>query len=735
MGNRTTLGRTLGLAALAALAISLPAAGQEHPARRVATIVSVAVEEYGKAVDGHGRLISAQEYQETTDFLADARRTAERLSGETAVSARALLDSIAQAVAMKRPPMALDSLETRFAALLGSEARLELPKGPLDLASGRAIYQRSCASCHGVAGLGDGPAGAVITPRPPAIGTTAQMGGVSPAMMFRIVSIGVAGTPMSSFAGALTSEQRWNVVGYVNSLRRSHDQELEGEGLYTQRCASCHGVTGSGDGVYARSLTKLPPEIGSVAWQMEHSDEEIAGAVRNGIPASAMPSSRDLSAPEVAGIVAYVRTLPSKDRTGTASLANSDTLGAQAAERNVVALLEQALSFARSGRTGDAGDKAFDAYIAFEPIEGPARAKNPGLVSSMERQFADFKAAVRANDVRAAERIRDGIETTLPDVVALTAPAGSDVEAFWQSFLIILREGFEAILVIGAIVAFLLKTGHRERLRSIWVGVAVAVVASAVTAVVLKTMLSAMPASREFIEGATLLVAVAVLFSVSYWLISKVEAAKWQQFIKEKVSTALEHGGGRALAFVAFLAVYREGAETALFYQALFNEGPKVAVPISLGIVVGFVALAVIFTLFYRYGVKIPLRPFFSVTSVLLYYMAFVFMGKGIRELQEGDILPLSAIHGFPHVEWLGLYPSWEGVLAQLALLLLFAFAVLKTFWPKRSVALPTVMPVPAGPPLAAAREELAQLHTENEELRRRLVALEDAVAREAARE
>jgi len=728
MGTRTTLG---GLLLLAAGLAPVPAVAQEHPARRVATIVSVAVEEYGKAVDSKGRLISSQEYQETTDFLADASRAAERLSGATAGSARALLDSITRAVSAKRPPAVLDSLEARFATLLGSEAKLELPSGALDVAAGRVLYEKSCASCHGERGLGDGSAGKGMNPAPPPIGTAAQMHGVSPAMMYRIVSIGVAGTPMASFATALTPEQRWNVVAYVNSLRTTRAQELQGEGLYTQSCASCHGVTGAGDGVYARSLTKLPPEIGSVAWQVEHSDEEITGAVLNGIPGSAMPPARDLSPEEAASLVAYVRTLPQRDR-GTSAVASADTLSAQVAARTVIAQLEQALSFARSGRFGDAGDKAFDAYIAFEPLEGPARAKNPGLVSSMERQFADFKAAVRDNDLRAAERSRDVIETTLPDVVALTAPTGSGSEAFWQSFLIILREGFEAILVIGAIVAFLLKTGHRERLRSIWTGVVLAIVASGVTAVVLKTLLGAMPASREFIEGATLLVAVAVLFSVSYWLISKVEAAKWQQFIKEKVSTALEHGGGRALAFVAFLAVYREGAETALFYQALFNEGPHVVLPITLGILVGFAALAVIFTLFYRFGVKIPLRPFFSVTSVLLYYMAFVFMGKGIRELQEGNIISLSAIRGFPHVEWLGLYPSWEGVLAQLALLLLFAFAVLKTFWPKRSVTLPTMAATPTPPPLAA-NEELARIRSENDDLRRRLTALEEAVAREAA--
>ena len=113
--------------------------------------------------------------------------------------------------------------------------------------------------------------------------------------------------------------------------------------------------------------------------------------------------------------------------------------------------------------------------------------------------------------------------------------------------------------------------------------------------------------------------------------------------------------------------------------------------------------------------------------------MAFVFMGKGIRELQEGDIIPLSAIRGFPHVEALGLYPSWQGVLSQFALLLLFAFAVLKTFWPKRSVSLPTVMtPAAVGVPVIASAE-LAEIRAENEQLRARLAALEDAMEREAA--
>jgi len=173
---------------------------------------------------------------------------------------------------------------------------------------------------------------------------------------------------------------------------------------------------------------------------------------------------------------------------------------------------------------------------------------------------------------------------------------------------------------------------------------------------------------------------------VSYWLISKVEAAKWQKFIREKVSTALDHGGGKALALVAFLAVFREGAETALFYQALFSEG-NVAIPLSLGILAGFAALAVIFTLFYRFGVKIPMRPFFTVTSVLLYYMAFVFIGKGTRELQEGNVIGITVMKGMPSVPSLGIFPSMETLIAQGVLLVLFVFMVVKSFMPERPPA------------------------------------------------
>jgi len=582
--------RLIGVPVLSLIAATvLPA--QENQAKRLASIVGVAAEEYAKAIDEQGKLISKDEFDETYGFLNDARQVATRLNGYDAAKSRAILDTMIAAVAEKKPPAVVRALHQRFATSLGTAGAMDLPERPLDAVEGQTLFVKNCASCHGAKGAGDGPAAHTLSTPPPATGIKTLTPELTPTLAYNVISVGVRGTAMLGFASTLTPQQRWNIINYIYTLR--------GERL------------------------TLPAARGD------------ATAVR------------DTASPVI------------------------------------LALLDSALDFARNGKIAEAGDRAFDAYIAFEPLETSARAKKPGLVATMERYFADFKGAVRRNDIVGAKSSRDAIADGLPSVIDLTqqVPSGN-WEAFFQSFLIILREGFEAILVIGAVVALLIKTGHRERLRSIWLGIALGLVASAVTAVVMKTLLAAMPASRELVEATSMLIAVVVLFSVSYWLISKVEAAKWQKFIREKVNSALEHGGGKALALVAFLAVYREGAETALFYQALFNEGPNVGVPIALGIVAGFAVLAVIFTLFYHYGVRIPMRPFFTVTSILLYYMAFVFMGKGIRELQEGNIMRITVIPGGPHIDALGIYPSVETLTAQGILIVLLIFAMVRTLGP-----------------------------------------------------
>src|SRR5690349_3491283 len=337
--------RRIRLAALFAAVMSglHPLGAQEHPVKRVANIVTVALEEYAKGIDEHGKLISAQEYQEAVDFLTDARRTAERLPGPRGDTARGLLDSIVAAVNAKQTPATLSALSTRFAKSLGSEAALELPDGPIDLAAGRAIYERSCASCHGPRGLGDGPAAAALNPKPPAIGSGSEMHDRSPALLYRIMSVGVAGTPMVGFAGQLTPNQRWNVVSYLTTLRSSQTNVAEGEGLYAQRCASCHGMLGSGDGTLTRMLSRLPSEIGSFGWQADRTDDQLAAVVRDGMSGTPMPPTRDLSPAQIQSVVAYLRTLPMRDRNTGAVAARGDS-GSSAAASHSLSLLEQSLT-------------------------------------------------------------------------------------------------------------------------------------------------------------------------------------------------------------------------------------------------------------------------------------------------------------------------------------------------------------------------------------------------------
>jgi len=128
--------------------------------------------------------------------------------------------------------------------------------------------------------------------------------------------------------------------------------------------------------------------------------------------------------------------------------------------------------------------------------------------------------------------------------------------------------------------------------------------------------------------------------------------------------------------------VYREGFETVLFYKALFLSGASGgAVPVVAGIGLGSVVLVAVYVGIYRFGVRLPLKPFFGVTSAFLYYMALVFAGKGIAELQEARLIPLTVIEGAPRIPVLGIYPTLESLLLQG---LLLALALAAAVWAMR---------------------------------------------------
>jgi high-affinity iron transporter len=190
-------------------------------------------------------------------------------------------------------------------------------------------------------------------------------------------------------------------------------------------------------------------------------------------------------------------------------------------------------------------------------------------------------------------------------------------------------------------------------------------------------------AGQEALEGLTMLFAAVVLFYVSYWLISKSEAARWQAFINSQINQALSRGSTFALGLAAFLAVYREGAETVLFYQALAGQADSQWQPLIVGFGLATVSLLLLYKAMQAASFKLPLGLFFSVTAALLYYLAVSFAGNGVLELQEAGWVGITPIEGGLTITWLGLYPSMESVAAQLLLVIPLPFALL-WWWSKR---------------------------------------------------
>lgn len=260
--------------------------------------------------------------------------------------------------------------------------------------------------------------------------------------------------------------------------------------------------------------------------------------------------------------------------------------------------------------------------------------------------------------------------------IALAQPADpATALAGWATFLqslgILFREGLEALLLCTALAAATVKAGSPGGTRAIWRGALLALLASLVTAWLVDRVLAVTPASREAIEGITMLLAAAVLFYVSYWLLSKLEVRRWMAYLERKIGRA---ENAWALGAVAFLAVYREGVETVLFYEALAGIGA--AASIWAGILAGAVILAAVGVGVFRFGLRLPLRPLFAVTGGLLYLMAFIFVGQGVHELQEAGWLSETAVGGAPRVPFLGIHPTVETLASQFGLIALAVLAV-----------------------------------------------------------
>ncbi len=475
---------------------------------------------------------------------------------------------------------------------------------------------------------------------------------------------------LNRVATALGDRLAEAVGGAVVPIPASAPSIARGRDVYRAQCTGCHGETGRGDGAAAAGLHPPPVSL---------SDPQVMGAVSRldvyrrvllGVAGTAMPS--------------FERTLSEDDRWAVAAFVLTLQFGGSP-DAAVFAAVRRQLDSAVALRS----DKiAFDAYLTFEQVETGVRAKNASLAGRLEDEFGRLRQRAAAGaDGATLREIQRELLSDLEHAERLVTDKGSSTNLLVSSFLLLVREGFEAILIIAALMTFLTRAGAPERRRDVARGAGAALLASIVTAVLFELLVETGAGQREAFEGFTMLAATLVLFYVSYWLLSKIGADKWNAFLKSKMQAALSSGSALALASVAFLAVYREGMETILFYKALLaSGGVGGAGAVAGGVVLGAVALIGLYIAIMRLGLRIPMKPFFAVTGGLLYYMAFVFAGKGIAELQEGRLVGTTVI---PVLQWLrvpflGIYPTVQSLALQGALLLCAIVAAILMLRPRR---------------------------------------------------
>jgi high-affinity iron transporter len=326
-------------------------------------------------------------------------------------------------------------------------------------------------------------------------------------------------------------------------------------------------------------------------------------------------------------------------------------------------------------------------------VEGQVKAKSAQAYRDTENNMAlAYSQLTQRRPDTAAAR------ATLARLKSDLAPYAEQPSRYglFDAAAILLREGLEALLVVGALLAFLAKTGNADKGRWIWAGSGAGILASMVVAVVISVLFSraAAGANRELLEGITGLVAAGMLVYVSYWLHSKASLGAWQRYVRETTSAALARNSLFGLAVIAFLAVFREGAETALFYLGIASS---IAFrDLVLGLALGAAGLAVLGVAMLVFGVRLPIRPFFLVTSVLVYYLAFKFIGTGIHALQVAGVVHATPSSLLPENGVLGLFPTWETTAVQAGLALLALAVVLVQRLPRgrRAATAPAVMAV-----------------------------------------
>lgn len=569
-----------------------------------------------------GKILDEAEYKEQLEF-----------ANQAAILIKALPDKKERAEYQIRAQQLIESIEKKAEGVkianLANSLRLDLiktyeiktaPASAPDLRHGTKLYEANCMACHGVTGKGDGAAGVSLDPKPSNFHDKDRMSQRSPFGLFNTISLGVNGTGMASYA-QLGEQDRWALAFLVASLYMDKNVDVQGAALWK---------TGK--------WKKTFPDLRSLAMQTRLEVLKVHGE-------------------EAALVFDYLCKNPEVVATHVSPIEKTHLK------------LNESVELYRQGKHEPAYQMALTAYLeGFEVVEKKLDTVDGKLRIAVENEMVVYRNLIRADAAigqveQQAEKIHNLLKQS--QRILEETQASSTTTAF-SAFIILLREGLEAILVLASIIAFVIKTGRRDTLPYIHAGWIFALILGAATWVISQYFVTISGANRELMEGIAALTASVMLLYVGYWLHDKMHAKQWQQYINNQLASALNRKTIWAMAFVSFLAVYREAFETVLFYQTLWMEaGDGQSEAILMGFGGAVFCLALVSWGIFKASVKLPLGLFFKITSTLLLVLAVVFAGKGVAALQEGGMISIYPIN-FPAIPLLGIYPNLQALSAQL---------------------------------------------------------------------
>ncbi|MCC7452097.1 MAG: FTR1 family protein [Anaerolineae bacterium] len=346
-------------------------------------------------------------------------------------------------------------------------------------------------------------------------------------------------------------------------------------------------------------------------------------------------------------------------------------------------LLQQAMRAYRLGDYQAAFKLSRAAYLDhFENIEIPLRALDGDLTLDLEYRFAELRTKMQqgapASVVEAAaQRVRDGVDEV--DAMFTSTGVLAPTLAAVSGFSVIFREGLEAVLVLAALLGYLRASQSQSLGRYIFFGVGLAILASVFSWLIVHYLVRITPLAREVLEAVISLIAVGVLFWVNFWLIRRLDQKRWMEFMRARAWSAMASGSAIGLVILGFTAVYREGLETALFYEVLALMSANMEIYLFAGFVAGVVALAAITWVILKTSRRLPIQRFFQVTVTLIMVLSVAFLGSAVHSFQESGFIGATSLIGtlprLPHVlaTFTGFHPTVETITAQLLLIVVYA--------------------------------------------------------------